>query len=313
MGTGIRGVGPGLAALHSWTRSALHALSWFNLPVLGGFSRPLELRFRIGPLVVGCRLTSEPLARSFTEAWQPFVSIDRAHIWIEVEVRPEGEDPNAPKLNGARVLPSIHHGRRGVRLIEGEEFQAQISRDLRNARIRQTGTGRFPVESVIKIVLADRLARSGGLLLHAAAVASGGRAAVFTGPSGAGKSTLALFCRKGGMELLADELTAIAPVEEGFVVHGTPWNQGEPHSATLRILGTLQHAPNPELEVAAGGSLVRVLLTNTLLADPSPEGRADIFRAAGQLIERTRCGVLSFAKDERVAEVLRRELQVNEP
>lgn len=271
----------------------------------------MELRFRIGPLVVGCRLASEPLAQALTEAWHSFASSDRPHIWIEVEVRPEAQGTAAPTMNGARVLPAIHRGRRGVRLIEGEEFQAQISRDLRSARVRQTGEGRFPLESVIKIVLADRLARSGGLLLYAAAVASGGRGAVFTGPSGAGKSTLAWLCRKGGMDLLADELVAIAPVDEAFAVYGTPWNLGEPQSAQLRILGTLQHAAEPELGVAAGGSLVRVLLTNTLLADPSPEGRADIFRAAGRLIERSRCRVLSFAKDERVAEVLRRELEIN--
>jgi hypothetical protein len=258
-------------------------------------------------MVVGCRLPSEPLANSLAEAWRPFITVDRPHVWIEVDV--QKDSVAGPVMNGARLLPAVHHGRRGVLLVEGEEFQAQISRDQRSARIRQSGEGRFPIESVIKIVLADKLAKAGGLLLHAAAVASEGRAAVFTGPSGAGKSTLAWFCRKGGMELLADELVAIAPGADGYTVHGTPWNLGEPQSAELRILGTLEHAPDPGLGVAAGGSLVRVLLTNTLLADPSPEGRADIFRAAGRLIEKARCRVLSFAKDERVADVLRRELQ----
>src|SRR5262249_35255084 len=57
-------------------------------------------------------------------------------------------------------------------------------------------------------------------LLHASAVARGGRAAVFAGTSGAGKSTTALACVVSGMEFLGDDACLLDVAVDGApVVH----------------------------------------------------------------------------------------------
>jgi hypothetical protein len=61
-------------------------------------------------------------------------------------------------------------------------------------------------------------------VLHASAVASGGRVAAFVGATGAGKTTLALgLSLEGGAELVADDVTALAATGDDVVAHaGAP-------------------------------------------------------------------------------------------
>jgi serine kinase of HPr protein (carbohydrate metabolism regulator) len=55
----------------------------------------------------------------------------------------------------------------------------------------------------------------GDLVLHAAAVAIGGRAVVLCGPPAVGKSALAAALAQRGHSVLADAVTAVAPVPDG--------------------------------------------------------------------------------------------------
>jgi hypothetical protein len=59
-------------------------------------------------------------------------------------------------------------------------------------------------------------------VLHASAVAVGGRAIAVTGPSGAGKSTLAAAWLATGAQLVADDVLAIGTGERGPVAHPGP-------------------------------------------------------------------------------------------
>ncbi len=53
--------------------------------------------------------------------------------------------------------------------------------------------------------------RRGQALLHAAAVTSGGRAALITGPGGSGKSTTSLLCHRAGLGFLGDDYCVVEP------------------------------------------------------------------------------------------------------
>jgi len=75
-----------------------------------------------------------------------------------------------------------------------------------------------------QILLMHILARHEGALIHAAGVATGGKALIFAGRSGAGKSTLArLLGDRRGLKLLSDDRTAVRKVGSTFTAYGTPW------------------------------------------------------------------------------------------
>jgi len=103
------------------------------------------------------------------------------------------------------------------------------------------------------------------------------RAACFVGNSGAGKSTLGALCAANKVARLSDELVAIAPGERGFSASGTPWNVGAPGQATLALIGSLAWAGGSNVEPAPAVDLLRLLVPNTVLPDPSPEGRGRLF------------------------------------
>lgn len=92
-------------------------------------------------------------------------------------------------------------------------------------------------------LFSQAIERQGGVLVHAAGVSWGGRAALITGVSGAGKSTLARWCVKAGATLLSDEVVGVLP--DGTVL-GTPFHsdpdlQGTPTESKLHLVTTLRH------------------------------------------------------------------------
>ena len=104
--------------------------------------------------------------------------------------------------------------------------------------LRVAGTGRFLITGGREILyrtepdyaagdlplyllgtcLAVLLHQRGCLVLHASAVAVGGRAVLFCGPSGAGKSTVAALLCRHGYALLNDDTCRLLPSPAGFAV-----------------------------------------------------------------------------------------------
>src|SRR5262249_26082811 len=138
-----------------------------------------------------------------------------------------------------------------------------------------------PLETVLKVLLADSVMTRGGLLLHSVGL---GRtnAAVLVGPSGAGKSTLGGFAASVGLVRLADELVAVLPTDRGYIVEGTPWNIGTPTSRPLAWLGTQSFSPDNLLEPGSASDVLRVMVSNMLVANPSAEGRHAAFQNASR-------------------------------
>lgn len=212
-----------------------------------------------------------------------------------------GSAPSVRELAEARPSPE------GGVMLEDVDYVARVSADGRRATV--TGSGSFPVETVLKVMLAGELARRGGLLVHGVALAHLGRAALFVGHSGAGKSTLgALWSASGGV-VLADELVAVWPEGEGWRAAGTPWNTGGPREAALRAVGTLGWDAGSRWEPRPAGEVARVLLLNALLPVSSAEGRSQLMASSSRLLSSVDTARLVFARDASAAEVLRAELE----
>jgi hypothetical protein len=193
--------------------------------------------------------------------------------------------------------------------VRGEDFTGTIDSSRKHARVRQPADERFPVEAMVRLILADYLLSQGGLLVHSVALAHGALGAVFSGASGAGKSTLAGLATSTGMALLADELVAVRPEGESYFAHGTPWNTGSPKTARIIRFGVLAFADESRIERIPSSDVLRVLLSNVLLPDESPNGRSRCFQVASQLLRDIACVRLHFAVKSSVADVLRRELE----
>lgn len=76
---------------------------------------------------------------------------------------------------------------------------------------------------IVEACLLTRLAREGGLLLHAAGLLTTQGGMVFTGASGAGKSTLSALYAARGAQVLSDERIILRMVDGVIRVFGTPW------------------------------------------------------------------------------------------
>jgi hypothetical protein len=93
-------------------------------------------------------------------------------------------------------------------------------------------------QNVLRIVAAYRLLSVGGLLLHSAAVVPKKAALLFYGISGAGKSTIAASGLAQGFTLFSDDLNALVPTRDGFVVAAVPFTGDLDHAT-----GALEPSP----------------------------------------------------------------------
>lgn len=143
--------------------------------------------------------------------------------------------------------------------------------------------------------LAVALHQRGDLVLHASAIAIGGRAIALLGEKGAGKSTLSATLLARGHSLLSDDIVAVRSGPEGPVVAGGSRTlKVEPEVARalgldpekLRLIhreGTKREWPLPAAPVAAATRLVRLIV---LQRGPAP--RVEPLPAAAAFIEAVR-------------------------
>ena len=242
----------------------------------------------VGGLRLALNLPQGPLATGFASSWRAFAADGEASI--EVDAR------RAEAFDGEPVwaFPVPERLPDGTLHLQGPEYTARATPERRQA-ILSGFAHRLAVENVVKVLVADWLLEQGGLLLHSAAVSLASRACLFIGPSGAGKSTLASLCADAGWQVLADELVAVRPNGRTYQCNGTPWNAGAPVRASLKLIGELAFAPENRLEPVHPGDLVRLILANALMPDPSASGRAKMFRNVSRLLERVPSARLHFS------------------
>lgn len=106
-------------------------------------------------------------------------------------------------------------------------------------------------ENYFRVLVAYRLAESGGVLLHSAGVASQGRGHLFFGRSGAGKTTLSRLALESGRLVLSDDMNAICPgADEELRIEKLPFAgdlgrmPGPRSSYPLASLNRIRQGPN---------------------------------------------------------------------
>lgn len=158
----------------------------------------------------------------------------------------------------------------------------------------------YPLDELIFL---HRLAREGGLLLHACGVARAGRARLFTGRSGAGKTTLArLELARGGCQVLSDDRVVLwETAGGGFEVCGTPWHGDAPLAsrarARLAAIHAIRHAPNLGVRSLGGASAAAAVLGNAFVPAHDPVGAERTLALAERLVSRVPIGELAFPLD----------------
>ena len=231
--------------------------------------------------------------------WRRFASPPLAPLRLSVALSGSVDRP----AGWQALLPTVHAEPDGSLRFEGDQFEGGVGADRREGWVRGP-LERLPVEAVIRVLLADSLLRRSGLLVHGVALASQGRAALFTGPSGAGKSTLGQWGREGGLRLISDELVALVPEGGGYTVHGTPWNVGCAEHAALVQIGVLSHARTTDLSPIAPSEVLRVMLSNVVEPAASAQARSAVFRVASQVLAKVPSARLAFVPDLSAARVL---------
>jgi hypothetical protein len=157
------------------------------------------------------------------------------------------------------------------------------------------------VDGLVRAVLGREVHARGGILVHAAALRSAGRAHLFPGRSGAGKSTLAA----ASADALCDELAAVLPAGAGWAVHGTPWwasRAGEAPLAAAYALGWGE----ARIEPLPRAGLLRHLATNLVLPFDGPEERTRALASAAAVAWAVPFARLSFRPDTDVDALLDR-------
>jgi hypothetical protein len=145
--------------------------------------------------------------------------------------------------------------------IEGAGFNGAFDRAAGDGWIRQPAEAE-PLETFLTAIYAGRLLAHGGFLLHAATIVGKAGAFVFFGPSGSGKTTVSELVGEG---IVTDEITAITPGEDGYVVSSVPW-RGSSTSAPLAGLLRLTQAAATAVTPLSPLQAVRQLLPSVFFS-----------------------------------------------
>jgi len=157
------------------------------------------------------------------------------------------------------------------------------------------------VENYCRALVAYRLAETGAVLLHAAAVVHDGAAYLFCGPSGAGKSTLSRRCAEEGDAVLSDDLNAVAFADGRPVALPLPFC-GDLRSPERRApvpvaaVCRLRQAPVDLAEPLAPGAAIAALAACAPYVNQDPHRADGLLAQLERLVECCPTLMLSFTR-----------------
>jgi hypothetical protein len=165
------------------------------------------------------------------------------------------------------------------------------------------------ITPLMEVCLVTRLAREGGLMLHASGVVTEQGGWAFTGPSGAGKSTLADLFARHGAPVLSDERIIIRNVNDRLMVYGTPWQgsgrQAANAAASLTALYCIRHGNGAHvLRYISPRDFSLFVLRQCFLPHWDRTAMDRTLAFLDELIVRLGCKELAFAKQPDIVDYL---------
>jgi hypothetical protein len=153
-------------------------------PVASSAATTQEIIIGIGGVPILVRSDSPEFVRILERRYVGFVDPNaRPIVELDVEIVP-------PRLITDEDDISVRF-RSGKWLIERNDLRAELEPELRRGRVIQSANP-YAIDTVLRIIHSLVLARTGGLLVHAASGIRNGKAFLFSGVSGAGKTRLSL-------------------------------------------------------------------------------------------------------------------------
>ncbi len=159
-------------------------------------------------------------------------------------------------------------------------------------------------ENFLRVLVTYRIAARGGILLHSAAIAKGGRAILLAGNSGAGKSTASKLALDAGWEVLSDDLNALMPEGAAWTVEKVPFagdlgsTTTDARSYPLDGVFWLEKADRHGLVETSKALLLAHLLSCAPLLNEDPFRVDQALATLNALVLALGRGTLRFARDE---------------
>lgn len=241
----------------------------------------------------GCRLQidDESFAAVLASRYAGFPTTREPQIAIDVTVI---EPPPPDVVAGWSGAYARVRGGEGSIAVDGLGFTATFDEVAGRGAIRQPPDPE-PLETLLTAVYASRLLAGGGCVLHAASVVGRAGALVFFGPSGSGKTTVAELVGDG---VMTDEITAIRPTTEGYVVASVPW-RGRARVAPLAGLFRLTQASATSFARLSPAETVRHLLPSVFFCRGDAREIARFFDTAAALARAVPAYDMHFTRDRR--------------
>jgi hypothetical protein len=195
----------------------------------------------------------------------------------------------------------------GKWIIERGDLRAELEPELRRGSVLQSANP-YSIDTILRIVHSLVLARSGGLLVHAASAVRNGRAFLFSGVSGAGKTTIASLAPPDAT-LLTDEISYLRYDDGSYIACGTPFagelaRPGENVRAPLAAIYLLRQGPENIIEPLRDSEAVRRVLENVLFFAHDAELVDRVFDSVCDLVRHVPVRQLTFTPDRRVWDLI---------
>jgi len=259
-----------------------------------------EVTLDIGGLRTAIVTDDADIAEVFRDRYAGFLSAAPPAWRIEAGRRPEGVVPVADVR--------VRAGERADRVVlERHDFLATLDLAARTGTLALGAVDHIAVDSFLRVAYSLALLESGALLVHAASLAQGARAWVFSGPSGSGKTTLARLSPHA--TLLSDEISIVSRAGDRPRCYGSPfWGDlarpGENTAVELTGIHFLRHADRHDAMPLTPKRALATLLPNVLFFAAAPRLVARVLDIAAGLVQDVPCFALGFRPEPAVWEVI---------
>jgi hypothetical protein len=268
------------------------------------------MRLKIADIVCSFSISDPWFEQALSKRYSAFLTDDPASLSLEF-ARDDSLTSEVPFEVSARIEP-IEGRDDAFRLSwRYDPFDASVDLDAGTGTFRMR-TGVYCFDAFLRVLYSMLLVRSGGALIHGAAVKTLHGAWLMVGMSGAGKSTL---CGQGFRTVLSDELVAVRRDGDGFHIFSTPfWGDSVPgkvsESAGLVRLCLLRKGGGNRLAPTGRTEALMTLLACTVFFGPA-ESSGSVLDLCSDLVEARYRGALHFEPTPAIVPLIEGEVLVN--